>query len=72
MIREDWSRIPNRTDDILPIRSAMREIGTATSVDQITVPSGFTASVEKRAFFLADHIEFISFSVVTLSNVLAL
>ena len=37
----------------LPTISASREIGTATSVDQISVPSGLTARMAQRDCFLA-------------------
>lgn len=39
----------------LPTISASRDIGTATSVDQISVPSGLTASMAQRDCFLADQ-----------------
>lgn len=59
-------------DNGSPMRSAMRDIGTATSVAHITVPSGLNAIATKAASFLADHRESISFLVVTPSKVLAL
>lgn len=37
--------------------SAIREIGTATSVDQTSVPSGRTARLAQSACFRADHRE---------------
>lgn len=48
--------------------SAIRDIGTATSVDQICVPSGRTARDAHRACFLADQRESISASVLADSN----
>lgn len=37
--------------------SAIREMGTATSVDQTSVPSGRTARLAQSACFRADHRE---------------
>lgn len=48
----------------LPISSAILEIGTATSVDHISVPSGRTAREAHRACFLADHRDCIDASSV--------
>lgn len=50
--------------------SAMRDIGTATSVDQIWVPSGLVARQAQSACFLADHRLSISFSLLAEVNVL--
>lgn len=43
---------------------AILEMGTATSVDQTSVPSGRTASDAHRACFLADHRDSIDASSV--------
>ena len=48
--------------------SASLEMGTATSVDQTSVPSGRTASDAQRACFLADHRDCIDASSVADSN----
>lgn len=45
------------------ISSAIRDRGTATSVDHICVPSGRIARLAQRACFRADHRESISASV---------
>lgn len=52
----------------VPIMSAIREIGTATSVDQIFVPSGRAARHAQSACFLADHRDSISASLVAEEN----
>lgn len=44
--------------------SAMRDIGTATSVDHICVPSGRVARQAQSACFRADHRLSISFSLL--------
>jgi hypothetical protein len=49
--------------------SAMREMGTATSVDHTSVPSGRTARHAHSACFLADHKDAISASSVAEVNV---
>lgn len=52
----------------LPISSAILDMGTATSVDQTSVPSGRTARDAHRACFLADHRDCIDASSVADSN----
>ena len=42
-------------DGYVPIRSAILDKGTATSVERIWVPSGSPAKVANNACFLADH-----------------
>lgn len=60
--------VPMVEKNNLPISSAIRDKGTATSVDQIWVPSGRAASDAQRACFLADHNDCICSSMVADSN----
>lgn len=48
--------------------SAIRDMGTAASVDHITVPSGRTARQAQSACFRADQRDAISSSLVADSN----
>ena len=52
----------------VPIISAMRDMGTATSVDHTSVPSGRTARHAQSACFRADQSEAIVSSSVAESN----
>ncbi len=50
---------------------AIRDIGTATSVDHSSVPSGLTARQAQRASFLAAQREFMSASLLANSKEVA-
>lgn len=54
------------------ISSARRESGTATSVDQISIPSGRLLTMVKRASFLAAHRSASSCLFLAKRNFLAL
>jgi hypothetical protein len=56
----------------VPIISGIRDSGTATSVDQICVPSGLWAHIAHTASLRADHRLCMSCSVFANSNALPL